>query len=1020
MFSKWISSVLCLFSAGLFAAALPAPVLRESFEGATSGKFAGIVYTAGKKGRGAHFSVNRHSHIKLDGKKINGDRGTVSVWVKPDWPLKRGNMRVLLNIGGPAKELQGVNFAIDGDNLTVPGLRINQLNWKKNVWNHIAYTWKLNQSDKNFPFRYEIAVYVNGKGRAKRIINFRPVPASIITLGAYPVPEYGRPQLFELEGTLDEFSLFDKALEPEEIAVLAGVKKAVAPMTEKTHVQKMKTGRVKPFVLEGKGGFVTLDKKTYIEIILPAKPLSSEVAAAYDLRSHLQEITGGRISVRKNLTSQKGYRIFIGSAAGLKEKFSHDEIYIEINQNKCILAGDRENGAAHAIYSLLEHIGFRWFDTGKEGRFVPVQKKIVLPLGKWRYTPLFAMRRIQLSAPYDYKDKLKVRDLDEWGRRNKLDLGNYARFHKMVAPHLEKIIPESMFSTHPEYFGMDDSGKRDVPGRNRINPCTSNPDVIRLFQQKAVELLKKTPWAQYFSIEPIDGGGWCLCRNCRKLDVVSENYTDRVITLANQITEALEKAFPGEGKAARFFAYQGYVNLPARTRAKGNLQVEVTRGAPELVSGWAKYVKNLQRWDYNGWFTFKWGPMPLSVMPEKIIMAKEYHYSGGYFDEGVASVLSLGQPFYYIESKLMWNPDYDLKLLLDDFFSKYYGKTAAPMRQCFELIEKETFRSKSREDMFTEYNRNIFQPYIYSPALWEKCLKLCAEAEKTAAGNPVILRRIKLTEMTYLFADVARDALIAKQYASEKNHPFHSYIKRKSKINAARLLKAVKLARTLGVSKVRGNCEPGNLEAIIAAWAYPLQINIAPFYEIFYPSSPRKTVSNNNKGAWKLVFEDNFNRKDLGKNWKIIHGNWKIENNSLSGRGDAIYINKKFPGDQKLCFEARIAPGGTACDLDGILADKKMERYGNSGYLFAFGTYGNNFSKINREKVQILRIASPVIQPGKTHRIVCEKSGNLLRWSIDGKVVAEYREGFRTLDGEFIGFYTDAGGVFDNVKVYTR
>ena len=274
--------------------------------------------------------------------------------------------------------------------------------------------------------------------------------------------------------------------------------------------------------------------------------------------------------------------------------------------------------------------------------------------------------------------------------------------------------------------------------------------------------------------------------------------------------------------------------------------------------------------------------------------------------------------------------------------------------------------------------------------------------EKAAAGDPVVLRRIKLAEMTYLFSDVARDALIAKQYASEKNHPFHSYIKRKSKINAARLLKAVKLARTLGVSKVRGNCEPGNLEAIIAAWAYPLQINIAPFYEIFYPSSPRKTVKSGKKGAWKLVFEDNFNRKDLGKNWKIIHGNWKIENGALSGRGDAIYINKKFPGDQKLCFEARVAPGGTACDLDGILADKKMERYGNSGYLFAFGTYGNNFSKINREKVQILRIASPVIQAGKTHRIVCEKSGNFLRWSIDGKTVAEYRKGFQGKGEHFV------------------
>ena len=1020
MFFRLKQVVFCVLAAVILtAAAMPIPVLDESFDGKSFGKGSQIRYVSGRTGKGVHFSVNRHSSIKYDGKKINANEGSISIWVKPDLPLRRGNVRTILNIGGPAKELQGVNFSIDNNALVVPGLRVSELNWKNNSWNHIVYTWKPDRQDKNFPFRYEIAVYINGRGMAKRIVNARPVPASVITLGAYPVPEYGRPQLFELEGTLDDFKLFDKCLSLKEIAVLSAVRQATPAPAEKPFVLPSAKGVV-PFVLEGNNGTLTLDKKTYIEIILPAKPTTAETAAAYDLRTHLLEITRGRITVRKNLTPQKGFRIFIGSVSGIKKTWKQDEILIRIDQDKCLLAGHPEYGALNAVYTLLEHIGFRWFDTTGEGRFVPQTKEITLPRGEWQYVPCFAMRRIQLATPYDYKKNLKVRDLDEWGRRNKLHLGRYDRFHKMVAPHLDKIIPENVFLQHPEYFGMDDSGKRDIPARNKINPCTSNPQVVQLIQQKAIELLKKNPWAQYFSIEPIDGGGWCLCQNCRKLDAAPENYTDRVITLANQITQAIEKAFPGQNKAARFFAYQGYVNLPVRTKAKGNLQVEVTRGAPELVAGWAKYVQNLQRWDYNGWFSFKWGPMPLSVMPQKIAQAKKYHYSGGYFDEGVASVLSLGQPFYYIEAKLMWNPDYDLKLLLDDFFSKYYGPAAKPMRRCFDLIEKETLKNKSSDDMFTEYNRNIFQPYIYSPVLWKKCLSFCDEAEKLAAGKPVILRRIKQTRLTYLLADTARDALIAKQYLTEKNHPFHNYIRQRKEINTQNLLSAVKLARELGIEKVRGNCEPGNFEAIIAAWAYPLQIDIAPFYELLYPQTAPKKSAAVKKGPWKKVFEDKFDRKTLGQNWKVIHGSWKIENGVLSGRGDALYINKKFPGDQKLCFDAWVSKSGTACDLDGILADKTMARYGNSGYLFAFGTYGNNFSKINREKVQILRIADPVIIPGKVHKIVCEKSGNILTWSIDGKLVAQYKEGFRTLDGEYIGLYTDAGGFFDNIEVYTR
>lgn len=1012
---------LVLLAAFFSAAAMPEPALYDGFENRTAGKSSNVGFSAGKKGRGAYFSIRKHSFVKYDGKFIDPDAGTVSVWVKPDLPLVRDSQRTILNIGGPAKELQGVNIAFDGRSLIFPYMRISAPAWKSDRWNHIAYTWKLvRNSKKSFPFQYEITAYINGRGAAKRMVNVRPVPASVITLGAYPVPEYGRPQLFELDGALDEFRLYRQCLTPAEIAFLAGEKTAYPAPVEKVSVPVRKTGGVKPFVLSGTQGSVTLDKKTYIEIIIAQKPEKNEVTAAYDLRTHLLKITGGRISVRKTQTPGRAFRIFIGKAAGLKEKFAHDEIFISITSDRCILAGDAENGALNAVYSLLEHAGFRWFDAGKDGGFVPAGKSVELPVGKWRYVPFFAMRRIQLSAPYDYLKGLRSRDLDEWGRRNKLDLGNYAKFHKMVAPHLDRIIPESMFASHPEYFGMDDRGIRDVPSRNKLNPCTGNPDVVRLFQQKAIELLRKDRRAQYFSIEPIDGGGWCLCEKCRKLDAAPENYTDRVITLANQITEALEKAFPGEGKAARFFAYQGYVNLPVRTRARGNLQVEVTRGAPELVAGWAKYVSNLQRWDYNGWFTFKWGPMPLSLMPEKIRLARENHYRGGYFDEGVASVLSLGQPFYYIESKLMWDPDYDLELLLDDFFEKYYGKAGIPMRKCFDLIERETLRRKSSEELFTEYGRIIFQPYIYDHEMWDECISLCREALKLAGNDPVIRRRVELTMMTYLFAGVAGDALIAGQYAADKDHAFHKYIDSRKKENSAKLLEAVKLAKKLGVEKVRGNCEPGNLEAVIASWAYPLKIDIAPFYEIFYPSAAKKKAVTEKKGEWKMVFSDDFSRKDLGNDWKIIHGNWKIANGVLSGRGDAVYINKKFPGDQRLCFDAWVEKGNAACDLDGILCDNSMARYGNSGYLFAFGTYGNNFSRINREKVQVLRIARPVIEPGRRHHIVCERSGNVLSWHIDGRLVAQYRETFRVLEGEYIGLYTDAGAFFDNVKVYTR
>ncbi len=45
---------------------------------------------------------------------------------------------------------------------------------------------------------------------------------------------------------------------------------------------------------------------------------------------------------------------------------------------------------------------------------------------------------------------------------------------------------------------------------------------------------------QSISLEPSDGGGWCECANCASLGSIS----DRVVTLNNQVADALDPAYP--------------------------------------------------------------------------------------------------------------------------------------------------------------------------------------------------------------------------------------------------------------------------------------------------------------------------------------------------------------------------------------------------------------------------------------------------------------------------------------------
>ena len=50
------------------------------------------------------------------------------------------------------------------------------------------------------------------------------------------------------------------------------------------------------------------------------------------------------------------------------------------------------------------------------------------------------------------------------------------------------------------------------------------------------------------------------------------------------------------------------------------------------------------------------------------------------------------------------------------------------------------------------------------------------------------------------------------------------------------------------------------------------------------------------KAGWTLVFSDDFKRTELGKDWVVVDGNWKVENGFLHGSGMLISAHG-FPSD---------------------------------------------------------------------------------------------------------------------------
>jgi hypothetical protein len=58
------------------------------------------------------------------------------------------------------------------------------------------------------------------------------------------------------------------------------------------------------------------------------------------------------------------------------------------------------------------------------------------------------------------------------------------------------------------------------------------------------------------------------------------------------------------------------------------------------------------------------------------------------------------------------------------------------------------------------------------------------------------------------------------------------------------------------------------------------------------PADNTKLLDTRNAG-WHLVFQDDFDRKELGDKWKIIDGKWSLADGSLTGSG-TLMINSSI------------------------------------------------------------------------------------------------------------------------------
>ena len=318
--------------------------------------------------------------------------------------------------------------------------------------------------------------------------------------------------------------------------------------------------------------------------------------AADELVKHLELVAGKKLSGNAD-----GFTFHIGSVApgGKKARKSTEANYTIIGKNVYFWGYDKvpatlENdkpiwldsrntstGTMSAVYNFLENeLGILWIRPGDEGIVYRQRAVIDLPDKKehswvmplvmtgvrtyfWRFR---LMKEANIAAPeifrttedevneLQYQDKL-------YARRQRHGMHFYFRYGHAFGKWWEKYGKD-----HPEWFGMDSTGRRglDLTYRGREKLCLSNPDVIAAIAKEYIEAGRP----RYYNVCPNDGTpGYCHCKNCLALDTRKEgesfyaHLTDRYLWFWNKLTARLMK----ERKDVTIVTYiYSYYRLPPR------------------------------------------------------------------------------------------------------------------------------------------------------------------------------------------------------------------------------------------------------------------------------------------------------------------------------------------------------------------------------------------------------------------------------------------------------------------------
>ncbi len=367
----------------------------------------------------------------------------------------------------------------------------------------------------------------------------------------------------------------------------------------------------------------------------------------------------------------------------------------------------------YATSEFLEQLGVRWYNPYENGTVIPNMKNIVAKGQNLKKEPKFPHRSL------NYYNAMRT-DVDGilWFKR--LKFGNsHAYFSNGHA--VRDILTPEQEKLHPEYYAMAD-GKR-IPGmKNDGVPHLTNPDFRKASINYMNKALETYPKLSDFTLGMPDG-----FTQIDERDAKSWNRTDRghngvfsdyVWDYWLFAAKELKASHPD--KYLTCYSYTTYAEPPSQVdKLPDNVAVCMCYGTCFSMLPEYKYYKDLRdKWlskltskkflIYEYYLFYRKGNPTLPVAYSKILQEDMRKLSGicdgkdvevmPWNKNGTVQVAypGLTHMLHYLQGKLYWDPDLDLKKLYDEYYELYFGPAKMEMKEFYEFAEEVWTRPETR------------------------------------------------------------------------------------------------------------------------------------------------------------------------------------------------------------------------------------------------------------------------------------------------------------------------------------